>query len=51
MYDLSGLGSGQTLKVINDWKYLVDTMHVPKNPSDQQVICSTKASPLWRYGA
>ena len=34
MYDLSGLGAGETSKVINDWKFLVDTMHVGRDPDD-----------------
>jgi hypothetical protein len=34
MYDLSGLGAGGTQKVINDWKFLVDTMHVGRDPND-----------------
>jgi hypothetical protein len=34
MYDLSGLGSGDIPKVVNDWKYLVDTMQVGKDPAD-----------------
>jgi hypothetical protein len=34
MYDLSGLGAGGTSKVINDWKYLVDTMHISRDPND-----------------
>jgi len=35
MYDLSGLGAGQTSKVIDDWKFLVDTMHVGRDPNDR----------------
>jgi glycoprotein endo-alpha-1,2-mannosidase len=34
MYDLSGLGAGGTQKVIDDWKYLVDTMHIGRDPDD-----------------
>lgn len=34
MYDLSGLGSGGTSKVINDWKFLVDTVLVGRDPND-----------------
>ncbi len=34
MYDLTGLGAGQTSKVINDWKYLVDTKKVTRDPCD-----------------
>ncbi len=34
MYDLTGLGTGQTSKVINDWKYLVDTKKVTRDPND-----------------
>lgn len=35
MYDLSGLGAGGTNVVINDWKYLVDTVRVGKDPCDR----------------
>ena len=34
MYDLSGLQLGGTSKVINDWKYLVDTMQVGRDLND-----------------
>jgi hypothetical protein len=34
MYDLSGLGQGGTSIVIDDWKYLVDTMKVGRDPND-----------------
>jgi hypothetical protein len=34
MYDLSGLGPGGTSIVVNDWKYLVDTMQVGRDPND-----------------
>jgi hypothetical protein len=36
MYDLSGLtsGSGGTSRVIDDWKFLVDTMQVTRDPND-----------------
>jgi hypothetical protein len=34
MYDLSGLNAGETSYVINDWKYLVDTKKVTKDPND-----------------
>ncbi len=34
MYDLSGLNAGQTTKVINDWKYLVDTIHIGRDAND-----------------
>ncbi len=34
MYDLSGLIAGGTQKVIDDWKYLVDTMQVTRDPTD-----------------
>jgi glycoprotein endo-alpha-1,2-mannosidase len=33
MYDLSGLPSGGTQKVIDDWKYLVDNSKVTFNPN------------------
>jgi glycoprotein endo-alpha-1,2-mannosidase len=34
MYDLSGLGQGGTSKVISDWKYLVGTMKIGRDPND-----------------
>jgi len=34
MYDLSSLKAGQTSYVIDDWKYLVDTMHIGRDPND-----------------
>jgi glycoprotein endo-alpha-1,2-mannosidase len=34
MYDLSGLSEGRMQSVINDWKYLVDTKQVTKDPAD-----------------
>jgi hypothetical protein len=34
MYGLSGLKSGQTSYVINDWKYLVDTKRVTRDAND-----------------
>jgi len=34
MYDLSGLGAGGLTKVIDDWKYLVGTMHIGRDPND-----------------
>ncbi|MDD5134858.1 MAG: hypothetical protein PHP01_05555, partial [Phycisphaerae bacterium] len=34
MYDLTGLDAGQTSYVINDWKYLVNTRQVTKDPTD-----------------
>jgi hypothetical protein len=34
MYDLSGLNAGETSKVIADWKYLLDTMRVTRDPND-----------------
>jgi hypothetical protein len=35
MYDLSGLGAGGLTKVIDDWKFLVDTMKVGRDPNDR----------------
>ena len=35
MYDLSGLGAGGTSTVIDDWKSLVDTMRVGRDPNDR----------------
>ncbi len=34
MYDLSGLGTGETSYVREDWKYLVDTKQVTRDPAD-----------------
>jgi glycoprotein endo-alpha-1,2-mannosidase len=34
MYDLSGVNAGQMSYVMNDWKYLVDTMKVTRDPND-----------------
>ncbi len=34
MYDLSSLSAGGTAGVINDWKFLVDTMMVGRDPND-----------------
>jgi hypothetical protein len=34
MYDLSGLSVGGTSVVINDWKYLIDTMRVTRDAND-----------------
>lgn len=33
MYDLSGLGSGQIERVMEDWKLLVDRMQITKDPA------------------
>lgn len=38
MYDLSGLGLGGTQKVIDDWKYLVDTFGISKDPTDRSYL-------------
>jgi len=34
MYDLSGIKAGEIPYVINDWKYLVDTKKVTRDPKD-----------------
>jgi hypothetical protein len=34
MYDLSGLNAGELTKVRDDWKFLVDTMHIGRDPND-----------------
>jgi glycoprotein endo-alpha-1,2-mannosidase len=34
MYDLSGLGGGRMQSVKDDWKYLVDTKQVTRDPAD-----------------
>lgn len=52
MYDLTSLPAGGTSVVINDWKYLVDTMKVGKDPSDQGYI-RHQGKPvvaLWGFG-
>jgi hypothetical protein len=33
MYDLSGMGGGQMNRVIDDWKLLVDRMHITSDPA------------------
>lgn len=33
MYDLSGLGTGQMQRVLDDWKLLVDRMQITKDPA------------------
>ena len=38
MYDISGLGEGGTQRVIDDWKYLVDTYNVSKDPADKAYL-------------
>ena len=38
MYDLSGLNAGECQRVIDDWKYLVDTFGVSKDPADQAYL-------------
>jgi hypothetical protein len=39
MYDLSGLASGADIqKVVNDWKYLVDTFKISKDPADSAYL-------------
>jgi hypothetical protein len=53
MYDLSGLGSGQITKVKNDWKYLVDTLHLGKNPDDPHGYMFHRGKPVvavWGIG-
>jgi len=49
MYDLSGLGSAQMQRVMDDWKLLVDHMHITSDPAYLQhdgkpVIC------IWGFG-
>lgn len=49
MYDLSGLGRGQIHRVIEDWKLLVDRMHITSDPAylhhaEKPVIA------LWGFG-
>jgi hypothetical protein len=53
MYDLSGLGQNYTYKVKNDWKYLVDTMRIGRNPDDPQGYMFHKGKPVvavWGIG-
>ncbi|HBG28108.1 MAG: hypothetical protein A2Y10_00900 [Planctomycetes bacterium GWF2_41_51] len=52
MYDLSGLQAGGTSAVINDWKYLVDTVRVGKDPCDQGYIFhdNKPVVALWGFG-
>jgi hypothetical protein len=38
MYDLTGIPLGGTANIINDWKYLVDTVRVGRDPCDQGYI-------------
>lgn len=38
MYDLSGLKAGETSYVINDWKYLVNTKKVGRDPNDHSYV-------------
>ncbi len=38
MYDISGLGAGQTQKVIDDWKHLVDTYGISQDPADSAYL-------------
>lgn len=54
MYDLSGLkASGEDcLRIIDDWKYLVDTLHVTNQPGDKTYL-HHKGRPLvaiWGVG-
>jgi hypothetical protein len=52
MYDLSGLGAGGTQKVIDDWKFLVDTMHIGKDSNDQGYMFHNgkPVVSLWGFG-
>jgi hypothetical protein len=52
MYDLSGLGTGGTSRVINDWKYLVDTMNVTRDPNDHGYMFHNgkPVVSLWGFG-
>jgi hypothetical protein len=38
MYDLSGLGAGGTQTVIDDWKFLVDSMKITRDPNDRAYL-------------
>ena len=38
MYDLSGLGAGGTQQVIDDWKFLVDSMKITRDPNDRAYL-------------
>ena len=52
MYDLSGLGAGETSKVINDWKYLVDTKKVTRDSNDHGYMFHNgkPVVSLWGFG-
>ncbi len=52
MYDLSGLGAGGTQKVIDDWKYLVDTMHIGRDAADHGYMThhGKPVVSLWGFG-
>jgi len=49
MYDLSGMGGGQMSRVINDWKLLVDKMHITEDPAYQRHAGKPVVS-LWGFG-
>ena len=38
MYDLSGLPKGGTQRIIDDWRYLVDTFRVARDPADRAYL-------------
>lgn len=49
MYDLSGLGSNQMSRVMDDWKLLVDKMQITKDPAYQRDAGKPVVS-LWGFG-
>ncbi|NIO70710.1 MAG: xylosidase/arabinosidase, partial [Anaerolineae bacterium] len=53
MYDLSGLGQGETSRIIDDWKYLIDNSKVTKNPDYDPGYMFHKGKPVvgvWGIG-
>jgi glycoprotein endo-alpha-1,2-mannosidase len=38
MYDLSGLGAGGTQQVIDDWKFLLDSMKITRDQNDRAYL-------------
>ena len=46
MYDLSGLAAGETQKVIDDWKWLIDNGRVSQNPAYDPAYIFYKSKPV-----
>ncbi len=49
MYDLSGMRGGQMSRVINDWKLLIDKMHITEDPAYQRHNGKPVVS-VWGFG-